>query len=874
MVKQVPFINREDELNLINELLEVWGARRVVCINASGGIGKTRLLQELRGQHSEQSGDDLPLTVTEITDFDDHTFHLPPNLGDKIAKMLDSRIFEPYLRSQQVFREMESAGISFEGLNRQASEVDQNFVDCFNRIGAKKRVVLYLDTIDALEGKDIWNYLVRIVSRLENILLLIAGRNVEALGNFLQNEIGRDVRIVNLPPLGEQASESYLMQKQKLSHVSLESELNQKLLFLAQGRPILLDLAVEWRTRGIPFDWLAYSTLEEMKSLSGELAGKLRQEFEYRLVKHIADTRELTDWLILLMSIIYPLDAETIAELLELHRNESEALFKEALNYAFVKELPDGRISLHDEMRRMVNKHVWPKLDPDGDRQCHYLKRRIRTLDRHIKELRLSKEREFLEQTRWILKNKLLNIILLTDVNESVKIFAELFDETTRTYRFSLRKKLIGQMQQIIGQIPSEQAYEVKSRRVRYLLDTREYEQAKNLVTLILNEKGISHEQHVDMLIQSGNLEIRLGHLKQGISEFINAVQISKMHNLQTGLIRALTARGWAYRNLGDFDQALADYLEAYLLSLKFRDHKSTIELSKNMSYVYARKGKRDPAFNNCDAALKLCQNMGFRREMGATYSTMGRIYTLFDRSADALESFEKALNIFESENDIEWMSIVRCNRIPVFISEGILDKAEEEADWAFDNGAENIKPRIMLYQALIYRDKKETERSRKRLEECKALSLKIGDDFFYCTSFMHLMELSCEFGEFNRWNEFAEETRKLFTSRDSEMYKNIHGSCLRKIGDLAICNNNYDVALNAYKEGFLLIVENEFLWRYTIGRQIRDTEKLIRKYTPKVLSKLGRDLVEYWRSRQILIEKSPESLLTFQQWEWEGENL
>ncbi len=134
----------------------------------------------------------------------------------------------------------------------------------------------------------------------------------------------------------------------------------------------------------------------------------------------------------------------------------------------------------------------------------------------------------------------------------------------------------------------------------------------------------------------------------------------------------------------------------------------------------------------------------------------------------------------------------------------------------------------------------------------------------------MHLMELSCEFGEFSRWNEFAEETRKFFNNRTSEMYRNLHGSCLRKIADLAICDNNYDVALSAYKEGFLLIVESEFLWRYTIGKQIRDTENLIRKYTPEVLSKLGRDLAEYWRSRQVLIEKSPESLLTFQQWEWE----
>jgi len=89
----------------------------------------------------------------------------------------------------------------------------------------------------------------------------------------------------------------------------------------------------------------------------------------------------------------------------------------------------------------------------------------------------------------------------------------------------------------------------------------------------------------------------------------------------------------------------------------------------------------------------------------------------------------------------------------------------------------------------------------------------------------------------------------------------------------MAICNGDYDAALNAYKEGFLSIVENDFLWRYTIGKQIKDTESLIRKHAPNVLSNLGRDLAAYWRSNGMLIEKSPESLLTLQQWEWEGED-
>ncbi len=50
MSNQVPFINREEELKLAKKLIEQWGTRRVICFEALGGIGKTRILQEIRQQ--------------------------------------------------------------------------------------------------------------------------------------------------------------------------------------------------------------------------------------------------------------------------------------------------------------------------------------------------------------------------------------------------------------------------------------------------------------------------------------------------------------------------------------------------------------------------------------------------------------------------------------------------------------------------------------------------------------------------------------------------------------------------------------------------------------------------------------------------------
>ena len=96
-----------------------------------------------------------------------------------------------------------------------------------------------------------------------------------------------------------------------------------------------------------------------------------------------------------------------------------------------------------------------------------------------------------------------------------------------------------------------------------------------------------------------------------------------------------------------------------------------------------------------------------------------------------------------------------------------------------------------------------------------------------------------------------------------------LYGSCLRKIGDLAICAGEYDAALAAYEEGFPLIAEHEIHERYTIRSQMRQTnERILRRIPSKILSRLGRGLAVFWRSTSTLIAKYPEALLTFYLWE------
>lgn len=67
MFHRMPFIGRHIELNQIDEVIQQWDTRQVICLHGPGGIGKTRLLEEICLQHKPNNS----LLTASIIDFDD-----------------------------------------------------------------------------------------------------------------------------------------------------------------------------------------------------------------------------------------------------------------------------------------------------------------------------------------------------------------------------------------------------------------------------------------------------------------------------------------------------------------------------------------------------------------------------------------------------------------------------------------------------------------------------------------------------------------------------------------------------------------------------------------------------------------------------------
>ncbi len=889
MEESQPVFGREAEFTRIDDLAYAWGERHVVCIEAPAGTGKTVLLNGLQRRYQRGTYSRLPLLITSVVDLNAPSLHSSYSLSSQLARAINSGAFEPYFA---LLNNQTPDAQAARSTLRPNDLLSQTFLDCLNAIAANKRLILLVDSLDVLSKaqlRALWG----LSERFENTLLVCAGRSSSGMEYWKQLVPASALHQIVLSGLSEEARAAYLQFALEQAQRSLSVEVLRQLLWFTRDDPVVLNLAVQYAEQA-PFSIWLQRNASRRSATNRTISDAECKGFLRSLASTIIADDSLKSQLLVTLVRSAPLDVHLAAAVLDLPEHQIAATFAQVQQFAGVRLLANHWIAPHESFARIIRDYVLREWDPQGtqaqreyarlanalnaraDQLAHKLFEREQQLHRanrattvpflipnHFYPFRL------LHDEYWWLRLQQLRYTLAADRDAGANLFHALFSEATQTYSMRVRQALIEQFQPYQQQLATEQHIRFERAMVQHLAETAQHQQARQLATAVLGNADLSPDMQVELLLYQAYSEVRLGFFDQAVANCERAIRLCQIYDLRHALVQALSARGWAYRNQGRHGEAMHTYLEAYQRSLSSQNWEQTIWVLLGISFINALQADRQAAYESNHSACELARRHRVYKALGAAYANRGELQVRFNEPVAALESFAAALEIFEEQDDHDWIAQVRAGCAFAYQVLEQFAQAEAELQWVLQFGPANLRTRVLYSQALLVWDQGRLQQAHEYLVLCRDLSREIGDQFHDYKSFADLIELAWEFGDFASWKQFLSELEQTYAQRTGGEARRLYGSCMRKIGDLAICAGEYDAALAAYEEGLPLIAENEIHQRYTIRSQMRQTnERIIARIPPKILSRLGRGLAMFWRSNATLIAKYPEALLTFHFWE------
>lgn len=868
MPSQKQFFGRIEEISKINELIDKWGTSQLILVSGEGGIGKTRLLKEIQSRSHNKDLHQGPIYVPGIIDFDDPTLQSPGVIRRKVSKLLGDEHFESYLNTMLEWRKLELSGAEAEGLEQKGEEIHEKFIECFNRFSAKNRVLLFFDTTDSLDNPEVKRYLSALISELSNCVIVIAGRDAKADRENLEH-----CETICLGPLNKQASMELLKHKLKSLSSAMEPDFVEKVIYLSEGKPILMELTLDWLVHGVPLEWLVESDLKEIKETKEER----RKEFEAQLVSSITQMRSPMDQLVLKMAHVYPLTEDMAEEILDKPVGDVSHLFEHAKSYAFVKVLPDDRISLHDEMRKMVQEYVWDEIDPIKTQRetlsniaASFYKDKVKALKDRIRNLNDDIQADTKDDSSLLLQRddlirlydtanlQWLKYTLQAQIENGIDLYKNLEEKARNEHRIRFVQKLTRLVRRRIDEFNSDQRYEINVRYGRLLNDMGRgnAQTAKNLFTEMLNEYKNNSKRAAQIYHLLGVSEVALGQFNLALEHEKKSLDLFKqLHDLASISILE-NYIGYINRLKGEWRRAIEYYHRAIQSALEMNTFRPA-GIYNNLGYVYGLMGKYGVAEDYCEDAIEIWKEENHEKGVIRGEVTLANIYRDAGEYRKAISKFQKAINTLDLPDD--YVTLIRAYFGLAWTQwfEGENEKVHDkllQAKANFDRALALAKeynfivelPGILHQASNVYWLLGEKEKARSLNEEAYELSKVINDIRYAVDSLVGFAEFDYKDGKCDNIENYAEELRSSYENKGYE-FPLFYGRMRRILADVAFDRCEYKKAFEFYAKGIAIMSQHGGWGRYNFGRELQNLETRIKSLSNDEVNNWIDKLVDYW---------------------------
>ncbi len=279
----------------------------------------------------------------------------------------------------------------------------------------------------------------------------------------------------------------------------------------------------------------------------------------------------------------------------------------------------------------------------------------------------------------------------------------------------------------------------------------------------LLEKSGNNLEQRIDLMGELGNLYDLVGEYDMAFSSYEEALSLTSDDPLLVTKRVALNRNiGDTYRRKGEYNKAL-EYLNFGLDELEEGDDE--IEASKimsNMGVVYERKGRYDKSVECQLRALEFAQRQKDTGQMAQAYNNLGITYYRKGEWDKASGYFKQSLEMRESIKDIQGVADSYHSLGFIYLRKSELDKAIE----CTEKGLE-IRKKIgdmdgiaRSHNALgnIYLDRRDHQKALLHYEKSLAMMERMGDAR---GAALALNNLGVTYAASSKWNEALKNYEK-----------------------------------------------------------------------------------------------------------------
>lgn len=659
--KYKSFVGRDYEIELVQKML-VSNLPKALFFIGAGGVGKTRLLQQLFQTVGDASG----IVAFPIIDFDETSYRTEIGIFDGIAKV-HLKEFAEYKSRREDFKKILASGVSQARILEEEKLVKSVFYNCYNSFVQDQCGLVLFDTVEIMAESSLWTVIVDALKELNNTLIIMAGRGYGRAKHVFESAFGvLNVVSVNLDPFSQEDANDYF---NDLSQ-NLDTELRRRLYILTGGRPILLALAVEWLGRDKPFPEIYKYSAQDLSELQQDEREGLIRKFEEALVNQFLEPRELLDNIIIQMAFIHRrFDEGVLSHLMNISPEKSNELIIKLQSFPFVKVRPFG-ISLHDEMRVLINQYIWPRLDPLGLERKQIAIRIVEYYKYVIEQLRLSGDDIF-----WLYRVEELFYELKVNLEVGFSKFKEYVEVASLAYHPNEIDLLLNEMEAVKSQFSKDKQFAIDILDSRNLLDRVFLVDARNKLDEMLKAYESDLEK-IEILILHGNVDIRLGNALQAIDVVEEAYLIALRINSEIWMGKAELALGWFYRIRGIWSKAFEYYEKSLNHTISSGDKVTLGLIFNNLAYITEFSGDHISALGYSEQALRFFEEMGAIKQTAMCFSTLGEIYVYAGNYQKGLEYYQQAFDAFQKQNDLEFLGLVHSQLSRTLLELNQLDEA------------------------------------------------------------------------------------------------------------------------------------------------------------------------------------------------------